>query len=111
LGCQYSIRHARSAIARLDTDYKEVTSRLAHALEAAFAPGPSSGSSSETHITRTNGIGGIAQDSSLANGHGDNEESNQTPGDWPGRPVVRVNSVAAGSPALQAVCHRWAILG
>ncbi|KAK4683573.1 26S proteasome regulatory subunit N4, partial [Tremellales sp. Uapishka_1] len=82
----YSIRHARSALARLTTDRATVTNRLSTALEAAFSPsaGPS----------RTDGHPETAPIPKQSRPEMD------MPDEWPERPVARVNSVAPNSPAL-----------
>lgn len=104
---QYAIRHARAALARLYNDRTEVINRLAPALEAAFnsptAPGSSSSTASDNPAL-ANGLkpNGLAAAPSLPS------SSMSTPSaadqaSWPERAVARVNSVAAGSPAEDAV--------
>jgi hypothetical protein len=102
LSAQYAVRHARSALARLHTDRNLVNERLAPALEAAFQR---EAGSAETRAiaplsTSLNGA------QPLANGH---DAAARARGEEiameavPDAPVAKVNSVAPGSPAADAV--------
>ncbi|KAK8864483.1 hypothetical protein IAR55_001733 [Kwoniella newhampshirensis] len=96
----YAIRHARSALVRLQNDRIEVTDRLSVALQNAFAA-PSS-SSSDAAAAASAQPNGHVQTSSVpksndVNGHHQIEEEI-----WPERPVAKVNSVASGSPAADS---------
>ncbi|OCF38722.1 26S proteasome non-ATPase regulatory subunit 9 [Kwoniella heveanensis CBS 569] len=103
----YAIRHARSALVRLQNDRQQVSDLLATALEEAFSISmPSSGSSSSGDLDQPNGH---AQASPLATEprRSTNTDANMN-GDaagtlWPERAIARVNSVALESPASQAV--------
>ncbi|WVW83992.1 hypothetical protein I302_106017 [Kwoniella bestiolae CBS 10118] len=88
----YAIRHARSSLVRLQNDRQTVSDLLATALQDAFSrpsqtqdlpngtPHPASSSQSTT--TQLNG--------------------NAPEGEWPEKPIARVNTVAPQSPASQA---------
>ncbi|OCF33048.1 26S proteasome non-ATPase regulatory subunit 9 [Kwoniella heveanensis BCC8398] len=103
----YAIRHARSALVRLQNDRQQVSDLLATALEDAFSISmSSSGSSSSGGLDQPNGH---AQASPLATEprRSTNTDANIN-GDaagtlWPERAIARVNSVALESPASQAV--------
>ncbi|WWD17211.1 hypothetical protein CI109_101649 [Kwoniella shandongensis] len=84
----YAIRHARSALVRLQNDRIEVTDRLGLALQNAFAPSSSSSAQPNGH-------------SETVNGHKPASAAGEEPS-WPERPVARVNTVASGSPAADA---------
>lgn len=86
---KYSIRHARSALARLSTDRRIVEDLLPRALEAAFAAPLS-----------TNGDIQESQTKTIPNGHATPTDGETT---WPEAAVARVNSVAPSSPAAEAV--------
>ncbi|TYJ54148.1 hypothetical protein B9479_005246 [Cryptococcus floricola] len=84
----YAIRHARSSLVRLQTDRQTVNELLGNALNEAFAPGSSDS-------TQPNG-------NTLAiNGHPPQPRA-QPAEAWPEEAVVKVNSVAEGSPAAEA---------
>jgi 26S proteasome non-ATPase regulatory subunit 9 len=101
---QYAIRHARSALARLHTDRNLVNERLAPALEAAFQR--------EAGTAETSAIAPLSSSLNgtqrLANGH---DAAARARGELiateavPDTPVAKVNSVAPGSPAADAVSH------
>jgi 26S proteasome non-ATPase regulatory subunit 9 len=105
---QYAIRHARAALARLHTDRGIVNSRLATALEAAFTSGSSEASSSVRPVINGSVANGVHKTAG-ATGH-DVGVSARSPTHaavenevWPPRAVARVNSVAPGGPAADAV--------
>ncbi|WVF71259.1 hypothetical protein IAT40_006062 [Kwoniella sp. CBS 6097] len=110
---KYAIRHARSALVRLQNDRQTVSDLLATALEDAFSV-PSSSTSASNFPSSGQPNGRIPPDSSsLARGTGLGSGSTTTTtgvnGDareavvaWPERAIARVNSVAPSSPASQA---------
>jgi 26S proteasome non-ATPase regulatory subunit 9 len=116
---QYTIRHTRAALARLETDRRTVTDLLAPALEAAFARGSASGSgtasaSSSAPHAHVNGHmspviahlpNGTSDDATrgragLPHANGTSVHEDEA---WPERAVARVNTVDTGSPAAEAV--------
>ncbi|WVQ72479.1 hypothetical protein IAR50_002034 [Cryptococcus sp. DSM 104548] len=79
----YAIRHARSSLVRLETDRRTVNELLANALNDAFAPGSSAQPNGDA---TTSAPQPRAQPAEV----------------WPDKAVVKVNSVAEGSPAAEA---------
>lgn len=104
---QYAIRHARAALARLNTDRAAVTNLLPAALEAAFARPAYATSPATTSTSQPNG------DQAAPNGAASSPAAPPAPTSvidpdvsWPALPVARVDSVENGSPAAEAVSAR-----
>ncbi|KAK6910004.1 26S proteasome non-ATPase regulatory subunit 9 [Kwoniella mangroviensis CBS 8886] len=89
----YAIRHARSSLVRLQNDRQTVSDLLATALQDAFSrPTPSTSSgipNGHSHEPQSQ------NNSNQVNGNGD-------VGEWPEKPIARVNTVTLQSPASQA---------
>ncbi|WWC62072.1 uncharacterized protein I303_104662 [Kwoniella dejecticola CBS 10117] len=94
----YAIRHARSSLVRLQNDRQTVSDLLATALQNAFSIPSNSSSDSDSSNILPNG-----NSSSTASSTDPNQINGvSTTPEWPEKPIARVNTVAASSPASQA---------
>jgi 26S proteasome non-ATPase regulatory subunit 9 len=88
----YTVRLARAAIVRLRNDHRAVVEEMGRLLQVVYAPRDDQPSVNGTS-RETSGVNGTANGSSLIQ-----------------PPLAKVNSVAPGSPAAQAVSHYIAIV-
>lgn len=82
----YTVRLARAAIVRLRNDHRAVVEEMGRLLQVVYAPRDGQPLSNGTSTARTSGMNGMANGSSAIQ-----------------PPLAKVNSVAPGSPAAQAV--------
>ena len=82
----YTVRLARAAIVRLRNDHRAVVEEMGRVLQVVYAPGDSQPLVNGTNTAGCNGTNGTLNDTSTLQ-----------------PPLAKVNSVAPGSPAAQAV--------
>jgi 26S proteasome non-ATPase regulatory subunit 9 len=82
----YTVRLARAAIVRLRNDHRAVVEEMGRLLQVVYAPREDQTSVNGTSTGETSGMNGTANGSSAIQ-----------------PPLAKVNSVAPGSPAAQAV--------
>lgn len=82
----YTVRLARAAIVRLRNDHRAVVEEMGRVLQVVYAPQDSQRLVNETRTSGSNGTNGTVNGSSTIQ-----------------PPLAKVNSVAPGSPAAQAV--------